>query len=64
MPRRLLLVPLVLLALGAGQAGAQRQVTLEIVFPEGFSARQMTDRVAEVRQIAIRKRGVTPAPER
>ena len=61
MPRRLLLVTLVLLALGASQAGAQRQVTLRIVFPEGFSARQMTDRVAEVRRIAIRKRDVTPA---
>ena len=60
MPRRLLLVTLVLLALGASQAGAQRHVTLRIVFPEGFSARQMTDRVAEVRRIAIRKRGVTP----
>ena len=60
MRRRLLLVTLVLLVLGASQAGAQRQVTLRIVFPEGFSARQMTDRVAEVRQIAIRKRKVTP----
>ena len=35
-------------------------VTLEIAMPEGWSARQMADRVAEVRQIAIRKRGVTP----
>jgi UPF0755 protein len=58
--RRLVLLTLVLLAAFASQAGAQRQVTLRIVFPEGFSARQMTDRVAEVRQIAIRKRGVTP----
>jgi UPF0755 protein len=33
---------------------------LRIVFPEGFSARQMADRVAEVRKIAIRKRQVTP----
>lgn len=41
-------------------AQAQAPVTLRIVFPEGFSARQMTDRVAEVRKIAIRKRGVTP----
>ena len=30
------------------------------MFPEGFSVRQMTDRVAGVRKIAIRKRGVTP----
>jgi peptidoglycan lytic transglycosylase G len=48
------------LALGAGSADAQAPVRLRVVFPEGFSARQMTDRVAEVRRIAIRKRGVTP----
>jgi UPF0755 protein len=58
--RRLFFATLIALAVAAGQAGAQRQVTLRIVFPEGFSARQMTDRVAEVRRIAIRKRGVTP----
>jgi UPF0755 protein len=46
--------------LGATTAEAQAPITLRIVFPEGFSARQMTDRVAEVRKIAIRKRGVTP----
>ena len=39
---------------------AAAPVTLRIVFPEGFSARQMADRVAEVRRIAIRKRRVTP----
>jgi UPF0755 protein len=33
---------------------------LRIVFPEGFSARQMVDRVAAVRRIAISRRGVTP----
>jgi len=33
---------------------------LEIIFPEGFSVRDMADRVAAVRQIAIDKRGVTP----
>jgi UPF0755 protein len=33
---------------------------LRVVFPEGFSVRQMADRVSEVRRIAIRKRGVTP----
>ena len=41
-------------------AQAQAPATLRIVFPEGFSVRQMADRVAEVREIAIRKRGVTP----
>ena len=35
-------------------------VLLGISFPEGFSARQMTDRVAAVRKIAITKRHVTP----
>jgi UPF0755 protein len=39
---------------------AQRTTTLRIIFPEGFSARQMIDRVAEVRRIAIRKRHVAP----
>jgi UPF0755 protein len=41
-------------------AAAEAPVTLRIVFPEGFSVRQMADRVSEVRKIAIRKRGVTP----
>ena len=44
----------------AAPAQAQAPVTLRIVFPEGFSVRQMADRVSEVRKIAIRKRGVTP----
>ncbi|MFL5972727.1 MAG: endolytic transglycosylase MltG [Gaiellaceae bacterium] len=44
----------------AAPAQAQAPVTLRIVFPDGFSVRQMADRVAEVRKIAIRKRGVTP----
>ena len=35
-------------------------VTLRIIFPEGFTRRDMADRVAAVRQIAIDKRGVTP----
>jgi UPF0755 protein len=48
------------LSLAAGTAHAAEPVTLRIVFPEGFSVRQMTDRVAEVRRIAIRTRGVTP----
>ena len=33
---------------------------LTIIFPEGFTIREMADRVAAVRGIAIRKRGVTP----
>src|SRR5687768_7140194 len=54
------------LALAAGGAAAARPAadaepaTLRIVFPEGFSVRQMIDRVAAVRRIAIRKRHVTP----
>jgi UPF0755 protein len=56
--RSVLLCTLVLAVCAAAEARAP--VTLRIVFPEGFSARQMTDRVAEVRRIAIRKRGVTP----
>jgi UPF0755 protein len=47
-------------AAGATRAAAADPVTLRIVFPEGFTVRQMTGRVAEVRWIAIRKRGVTP----
>ena len=35
-------------------------VRLRIIFPEGFTRRDMADRVAAVRQIAIDKRGVTP----
>ena len=33
---------------------------LRIIFPEGFTRREMADRVAAVRQIAIDERGVTP----
>jgi uncharacterized YceG family protein len=33
---------------------------LRIIFPEGFTRREMADRVDVVRQIAIDKRGVTP----
>jgi UPF0755 protein len=33
---------------------------LTIIFPEGFTLREMADRVAAVRGIAIAKRGVTP----
>jgi len=64
MTRYALIACLLALALSAGPSApaqtAPRPTTLRIVFPEGFSARQMTDRVAEVRRIAIRKRGVTP----
>jgi UPF0755 protein len=33
---------------------------LRIIFPEGFTVREMGDRVAAVRRIAVRRRGVTP----
>jgi UPF0755 protein len=33
---------------------------LRIIFPEGFTRREMADRVAAVREIAIDKRGVAP----
>ena len=33
---------------------------LRIIFPEGLNVREMGDRVAAVREIAITKRGVTP----
>jgi peptidoglycan lytic transglycosylase G len=67
---RLLAVAAVLLALVA--AGCMREETpppaettpplarLRIIFPEGFTRRDMADRVAAVRAIAIDKRGVTP----
>jgi UPF0755 protein len=48
------------LALAGTARSASGPITLRIVFPEGFSVRQMADRVSEVRKIAIRKRGVTP----
>ena len=65
MYRRLALVAIAAAATAVGAepvkpAAAAPAVTLRIVFPEGFSVRQMTDRVAEVRRIAIRKRNVTP----
>jgi UPF0755 protein len=44
----------------AATAAAPPSPTLRIVFPEGFSVRQMTDRVAAVRRIAISKRHVKP----
>ena len=33
---------------------------LRVIFPEGFTRREMADRVGAVRQIAMDKRGVTP----
>ena len=44
----------------SGWAADTTPGVLRIVFPEGWSARQMADRVAEVRRIAIERRGVTP----
>ena len=44
----------------AAPAPAGAAPTLRVVFPEGFSVRQMVDRVAAVRRIAIRERQVTP----
>src|SRR5437764_7690915 len=49
-----------LVVLAAATAAPAADVRLKIVFPEGWSVRQMADRVSEVRQIAIRKRHVTP----
>jgi UPF0755 protein len=48
------------LALAAAARPAEPAPVLRIVFPEGFSVRQMADRVSEVRKIAIRKRNVRP----
>ena len=47
-------------ATASASAADTNPVVLRIVFPEGWSARQMADRVAEVRRIAIERRGVTP----
>jgi UPF0755 protein len=44
----------------ATTAAAPKPVILRIVFPEGFTRKQMVTRVAEVRQIAKSKRKVTP----
>jgi UPF0755 protein len=44
----------------AAVAAAPKPVLLRISFPEGFSTRQMADRVAAVRRIAIARRHVTP----
>jgi UPF0755 protein len=39
---------------------APQLARLRIIFPEGFTRREMADRVAAVREIAIAQRGVTP----
>jgi len=44
----------------AAGASTPKRVLLRISFPEGFSSRQMVDRVAAVRRIAIAKRHITP----
>jgi UPF0755 protein len=41
-------------------ATAPKLVILRVVFPEGFTRKEMVKRVAEVRQIAKKKRKVTP----
>ena len=52
---------LALVAGASARPGREAQpVTLRIVFPEGFSARQMANRVTAVRRIARRRRTVTP----
>jgi uncharacterized YceG family protein len=44
----------------ATTAAAPAVERLHIIFPEGLNVREMGDRVAAVRRIAIAKRGVTP----
>jgi UPF0755 protein len=44
----------------AADTGPPPVEVLRIIFPEGFTAREMADRVQAVRGIAVRKRGVTP----
>jgi UPF0755 protein len=60
MRRFFLLLALAAAGLASTTAPAATEPVLTIRFPEGWSARQMADRAAEVRLIAIRKRGVTP----
>lgn len=57
--RRLLALALLALCC-VSTAGAAPEPVLRIVFPEGYSVRQMADQAAHVRRIAIQKRGVTP----
>ena len=60
-----LLVLVLAACLGDESASAPVETTpplarLRIIFPEGFTRREMADRVAAVREIAIDERGVTP----
>jgi UPF0755 protein len=48
------------LALASGALAAAPDPVMRVVFPEGFSSRQMVDRIAEVHRIATERRGVTP----
>ncbi len=56
----LALIALAVVPAASARPAVAPQPVLEIAMPEGWSARQMADRAAEVRRIAIRKRGVTP----
>jgi peptidoglycan lytic transglycosylase G len=56
----LLAVAALVMLLAPAATAAPPSPTLRIVFPEGYSVRQMTDRVAAVRHIAIRKRHLRP----
>jgi len=69
--RRVVLAVLALVALtaAAGCGGTQGApptattpalATLKIIFPEGLNVREMGERVAAVRKIAVARRGVTP----
>lgn len=58
--RRVLLFVLVAACLVAPSAVASPAPVLRIVFPEGYSVRQMADQAAHVRRIAIARRNVTP----
>jgi cell division protein YceG involved in septum cleavage len=48
------------LAAGAAAAATPPSPSLGVLFAEGMTARQMTDRVSAVRRIAISKRHVRP----
>ena len=47
------------LAYSVTTTAAPEVARLRIIFPEGLNVREMGDRVAAVRRIAIAKRGVT-----
>ena len=55
MKRALGVVVVALVVASAATAAAPKPKLLGVLFPEGYSARQMVDRVAAVRRIAIRK---------